>query len=247
MHLMSLSKIILNSSLSFLFPDCCVICFKPAGKNRFVCSRCKKDLEFLPKNGLCRTCLEPFPGGYDVCGGCLSKKPHYSRLISCLYYSGKIRLGIHKCKFRNRPDLCRSFGLMASHRLSDIGVTDFDAVVPIPMTKDSLKERGFNQAELIAKVIAESFNVPCISNALIKCRKTRRQSELRMKEREQNVRGAFALEKPNTIRGKKLLIVDDIFTTGSTMREASKVLSREAQEIYALTIAKTNFKSRLGF
>ena len=230
--------------LSFLFPSPCVVCQKPAGRNRFVCNSCKEHLTLLKPGAFCKTCLAPLPSGAELCGKCLSNSPAYGQLVACVSYQGILRNSLHRYKFGGRSDLHTSFAMLMCAQLLSFGCTDFDVVVPTPLSKERLRERGFNQAELIAKDIAKQFHAPCVSNALKKCRDTERQSELDMHQRDRNVRGAFALSSPDAVRGKKVLLVDDIFTTGATMREAAKTLSAVSKSVTACVLAKTDIGQR---
>ncbi len=230
--------------LSFLFPSPCVVCQKPAGRNRFVCNSCKEHLTLLKPGAFCKTCLAPLPSGAELCGKCLSNSPAYGQLVACVSYQGILRNSLHRYKFGGRSDLHTSFAMMMCAQLLSFGCTDFDVVVPTPLSNERLRERGFNQAELIAKDIAKQFHAPCVSNALKKCRDTERQSELDMHQRDRNVRRAFALSSPDAVRGKKVLLVDDIFTTGATMREAAKTLSAVSKSVTACVLAKTDIGQR---
>ncbi|WP_249313509.1 ComF family protein [Congzhengia minquanensis] len=230
--------------LSFLFPSPCVVCQKPAGRNRFVCNSCKEHLTLLKPGAFCKTCFAPLPSGAELCGKCLSNSPAYGQLVACVSYQGILRNSLHRYKFGGRSDLHTSFAMMMCAQLLSFGCTDFDVVVPTPLSNERLRERGFNQAELIAKDIAKQFHAPCVSNALKKCRDTERQSELDMHQRDRNVRGAFALSSPDAVREKKVLLVDDIFTTGATMREAAKTLSAVSKSVTACVLAKTDIRQR---
>ena len=230
--------------LSFLFPSPCVVCQKPAGRNRFVCNSCKEHLTLLKPGAFCKTCFAPLPSGAELCGKCLSNSPAYGQLVACVSYQGILRNSLHRYKFGGRSDLRTSFAMMMCAQLLSFGCTDFDVVVPTPLSNERLRERGFNQAELIAKDIAKQFHAPCVSNALKKCRDTERQSELDMHQRDRNVRGAFALSSPDAVREKKVLLVDDIFTTGATMREAAKTLSAVSKSVTACVLAKTDIRQR---
>ena len=99
-----------------------------------------------------------------------------------------------------------------------------DAVVPTPMHKSDLKLRGYNQSELIARVVSEILGIKMIKDAVIKNRKTRNQKSLNRSEREKNLKEAFNITKPEKISGKRILLIDDICTTGSTMKEITKTL-----------------------
>ena len=220
------------------------MCQKPAGRNRFVCNSCKEHLTLLKPGAFCKTCFAPLPSGAELCGKCLSNSPAYGQLVACVSYQGILRNSLHRYKFGGRSDLHTSFAMMMCAQLLSFGCTDFDVVVPTPLSNERLRERGFNQAELIAKDIAKQFHAPCVSNALKKCRDTERQSELDMHQRDRNVRGAFALSSPDAVREKKVLLVDDIFTTGATMREAAKTLSAVSKSVTACVLAKTDIRQR---
>lgn len=173
-----------------------------------------------------------------ICGSCLIEKPKFSRFISCVKYKNEIKSSLSAYKFRNRPDFHIGFSRLACEVLEKEGLY-FDAVVPIPLSKDSLKARGYNQSSLIAKRIAEYFFADYIGNALVKIKETKKQSDLKLAERKKNIKGAFAVLDDKKLRGKHILLVDDIFTTGSTMREAAKTIAPYVDEITAFTIARS--------
>lgn len=224
--------------LSFLFPNPCVCCMRAAGRNRFLCPACEKDFSFYPTTNTCKTCGAPVPTGADTCGKCLSLKPAYTQLAVCAPYSGALRTALHRYKFYDRTDLAASFALMLGTQLRRLGLTDFQAVVPVPLSRERLKQRGYNQSELIARLVAKEFKVPCISGALIRTRNTQQQAMLRKEQRSKNVRGAFALCDAGALRDMRVLLMDDIFTTGATMREAARILSASAETVIACAIAK---------
>ncbi len=219
-----------------------MVCGKPAGKNQYVCDRCREAPIYIGRNSVCLTCLSPVSEGEARCGKCVLKPPKYDRLISCVEYSGTLKTSLHRYKFRGRSDLHSAFSKLLIERLVKEDVTNFDAVVPVPLSKKRFFERGYNQSALIARDIAMRFNVPCIETALIRKQHTQPQSTLRYQYREFNVRGAFFLKNSIDVRGKHILLVDDIFTTGATVRDASRALSKGTDEITVCTVAKTNIK-----
>jgi len=112
-------------------------------------------------------------------------------------------------------------------------------LIPVPLDKKRLKWRGFNQAEEIGKELAKYFKIPLFSDCLIKIKKTFPQVELNEKERKENLKGAFLVKDKNLIRNKKVLLIDDVYTTGSTMKECAKVLKESgAKEIVGIVIAR---------
>ncbi len=225
--------------LSFLFPNPCVCCMRAAGRNRFLCPSCEKDFSFYPIKNICKTCGAPVPVGADTCGKCLSAKPVYTHLAVCASFSGTLRTALHHYKFYDRTDLAASFALMLGTRLRKLNLTDFQAVVPVPLSKERLRQRGYNQSELIARLVAKEFGVPCLPNALAREKNTQQQATLHKGQRRKNIRGAFVLRDADSLRGTRVLLVDDIFTTGATMREAARMLSASAESVIACAIAKT--------
>jgi ComF family protein len=112
-------------------------------------------------------------------------------------------------------------------------------LIPIPLEKKKLKWRGFNQSEEIGKKLAENLKIPIFSNVLFKIKETRPQVELSEKERRENIRGCFLVKNKDLIKNKKILLLDDVFTTGSTMEEAAKTLKEAgAKEIVGIVLAR---------
>ena len=236
---MNLLKRILNNVACLFFPNPCVNCGKVAGINKFLCRRCKDKPIYIGRYSVCRTCYEPLDKTLSFCPKCLSNKPKYDRLIACVNYSGGIKRMLTRFKFYDRPDFCDSFALMIYKRLLFLEQTDFDVIIPIPMSKERFLSRGYNQSELIARRLSELLGVPLETEVLLKVKNTERQSRLPMDKREANIRGAFALYNKERIFQKRVLLIDDIVTTGATMREASRVLSKTTYSITACAVAKT--------
>ena len=227
----------LDSLLSFFFPNACVICNKPVERKRYVCRSCESGLYYIGRNSCCKTCLAPVAEVETTCGGCLVHPPHFDRLISCVFFRGRIRTSLHRYKFRNRPDLHSSFSKMLIARLGETGCTDFDVVIPIPLSKERLKERGYNQSALVAQDIASHYGAIYNKEAIFRNRDTLRQSDLAHAYRAGNVRGAFSTKNTAGLAGKHVLLVDDIFTTGATLQEASRMLKKAGCRITACTVA----------
>lgn len=236
---MNLFKIISGKVLSFFFPDPCAVCGKPAGRNRYICDRCKQVPIYIGRNSVCLTCLSPINEGENYCGKCILKPPKYKRLISAVTYEGEIKRSLHRYKFRGRSDLHVPFSRLLIERLTQEGATDFDIIVPVPLSKKRFRERGYNQSALLARDIAAHFSIPCVETALIRKKHTQPQSTLGYQYRDFNVRGAFFLKKPEVVKNKRVLLVDDIFTTGATVRDATRALFKTADSISVCTVART--------
>ncbi len=155
-------------------------------------------------------------------------------------YEGPLREALHAFKFQGRKDAGRALVHMLEDDIAALGET-FDVVVPLPVTEKRLKERGFNQSFIIGEEIARMTEKPLVYSALQKVRHTRDQYTLSKDERRKNIKGAFAvIDGHADIRRKNILLVDDLYTTGSTAREASTVLKRaKANAVFLFALART--------
>lgn len=228
----------LHKILNIPFPETCIVCRNVCDNKGYVCEKCKDVPEYISTTSRCRTCLSYIHTAHnDVCGNCLTEKPRYSRLISCIKYKDAMADSIKKFKFNNRPDLHIGFSKLACEVLEREGAA-FDTVIPVPLSKKSLKKRGYNQSALIAKYVADYFNAEYHDDLLVKIKETKKQSNLKLPERRKNIKGAFAVSNKNKLYGRSVLLVDDIYTTGCTMREAAKMCAPFVDDIIAFTIAR---------
>lgn len=228
----------LRKLLKLPFPDTCIVCRKVCNNNGYACDSCKDTPEYFNTALRCRTCLGFLYSSHNgMCGNCLAESPKYSRLISCIKYKGEVKESLKFYKFRNRPDLHIGFSKLACEVLEQENIS-FDTVIPVPLSKKTLKQRGYNQSALIAKYIADYFGAEFYDNVLIKIKETKTQSALKLPDRRKNVKGAFSIRDGKYIYGRTILLVDDIYTSGCTMREAAKMCAPYADDIIAFTIAK---------
>ncbi len=195
------------------------------------CGLCGGLLEFGSENVLCRDCNQrlekadfPFRSGCDG--------------ISLFPYSGEIRKRIIEFKYDGRTGLCSLFGFLMAEAFKKSGMTaDFDEVLPVPASKKGFRARGYNQAELMAKEAGKYLNIP-VGSELVRIKETRPQNKLDRDKRAENIKGAFGIS--GSVGNKKILLIDDIYTTGSTINECKKTLmSAGAESIFYITAAKT--------
>lgn len=157
-------------------------------------------------------------------------------------YTGKIRRALHLFKFRNRPDFSAFFGERMALRVADCCAdVDFDIICCVPMHRDKVKERGYNQCELLAKIISKRLFIP-FDNCLEKRKATSSQHQLSAKDRKINLAGSICVKKGADVKGKTILLCDDIKTTGATLHECVNALTNAgAKEVYCICAALSQY------
>jgi ComF family protein len=205
-----------------------------------VCDVCRKDIKAIG-NSYCRKCGSFLPDGGENCYFCLQKPKYYFEFIrSYGKYEGVLRKLIHKFKYNNRDYLSRFLsGLMVGIINSHNELIMADCIIPVPMHWFKKLARGYNQTELLAEHIAQHFDKPLLLNTLKRKKLGLSQVKLQRLKRIENVKGCFKVNRPENIKGKDILLIDDVSTTSSTLNECAKVLSKAgAAKVYCLTIAK---------
>ncbi len=207
------------------------------------CGKRKSVTDSLYNNGyigICADCikkLRPVPHPPLFAG---AKNIDY--VVSPLFYEGKIRDVIIRMKFHGDKAFSDVLAFLLCNLLNDMAfLSDFDLVVPAPLSKERLFERGFNQAALLAKPLAEQFGIDYREDILLKIKDTKRQSRLPSSERCSNVHGAFLAS--SDAAGKNIIIFDNIFTTGSTLAECAETL-KDAGASYIVGVTLTKKQSR---
>lgn len=235
---------LLKSFTALLFPPVCHLCkeFIPESGEIRLCPAC---LETTPPldSPLCICCGQPFPGAGSsdhLCGRCITDPPPFSAARSALLYENGTKELIHQFKYSGRIILRRPLGLLAAAHL-DAFAKEFaaDLILPVPLHVKRLKERGFNQALLIGEIFSQRWEVPLSRNNLKRTRWTEPQVNLGAAERAVNVKGAFSVSSDKEITGKRIILVDDVYTTGSTAKECSRILMKTgAADVAVLTVAR---------
>lgn len=199
------------------------------------CENCQASLKALPSE-ICPTCGNPHPGG-ALCQRCVDDPPLYLQLRSAVVFTGAVRNAIHRLKYS------RDLGLGDSLSSELIMLTDklnwpIDCVTSVPLSNAHLMERGYNQSNLLAKPLALATKTPFLPHAIKRTRETRSQVGLSAKERDINVRDAF-WANTNLVKNKTVVVVDDVTTTGSTIRACAIALhAAGALAVYGLTLAR---------
>lgn len=172
---------------------------------------------------------------------------HVSFVVSPLYYTPLVRDAIHNLKFYSNIQVVEALGYYINTYLSvfensdESLLSDFDFLVPVPLSKRRQRERGYNQAELLANEVSKCFNLKTDNNILIKVKDTPPQSTLSPKERKHNLDGAYKCIKD--IEGKRILLIDDVFTTGNTLEQcANELIKNDALSVCGLTACYAGIK-----
>lgn len=198
------------------------------------------DLIFPPACEICRK-----SGDESLCPDCFGKiqfiKPQMG-IYSATAYDGITRTALHRLKFQKRKVLSGPLGVLMVKYLSHfshIRLNEIDAIIPVPLHKKRLRQRGFNQAELLGGVVGKYFDLPVLS-ALERTRDTHPQFDLAGEARKANVKGAFKVSDTKAVYNKRIILLDDIYTTGSTIHECSKTLTiAGARRVEVLTLSRT--------
>jgi ComF family protein len=214
--------------LQFLIPSQCPCCHKfLEEKQQRICSDCLSKIHWI-ELPYCSVCGIPFDSkevGDHPCGTCITEKKYFTMARALGSYKGSLREVIHRWKYQESSYLSGLFGEWMEKGLRQYWPPSFfDLFIPVPLHKKRLKERGFNQALLLAKELSHRTGIPYRKKAIQKIKYTLPQVKLGIAEREKGVKGAFHLVEKEVLRGKTILLIDDVYTTGATANECSKIL-----------------------
>lgn len=205
------------------------------------CQICKRPLDFRNRRFLCDACWIAIPKiSKDITFESEIENCFFDDAWSVCWYDGVIKECIHLFKYNKKIFLGAPFReLMIDFIKGQIPIDEFGLIVGVPLHYTRKKERGFNQAQILALAISKHFNIPISKNNLIRTRPTPSQIELDKQQRLSNVKGAFIVKKKDEFKDKKILLIDDVFTTGSTLNECSKALKKAgAASISIFTLAR---------
>jgi len=177
------------------------------------------------------------------CGDCIAHPRPFLAARASGQYDGALMTAIHAYKYRGRIQLARPLGaLLHLEFVRHFTGSGIDALIPVPLHRAKLRQRGFNQVLLMLdqwRKIDPGFKVPIEPGLLVRTRKTEAQTGLGKKERRENIRNAFSVRDPSRVKGRSVLLVDDVYTTGATLEECAGTLVRAgAEAVYILTLAR---------
>lgn len=230
-RLMRLAHSFFRTFIDFIYPPLCLVCHsRLESDERFVCERCWSLFHVLEQP------LMPA----DQLDVLHNAAKYFHQSLAIFPYSDQIQELIHLMKYRSMPGIATHFGRALGNLVQTQHMCHtLDMLIPVPLHPLRCRERGFNQATLLAREIAHVTQIPLHDKVLKRIRYTQQQAKFNKEERAANVRNAFRLVDESIVMHKKIGLVDDVLTTGSTMNECAKVLcARGAQQITTITIVR---------
>src|SRR3954454_2248915 len=217
----------LRAVASLFYPALCAICCEPIERTEYLCAPCSAKAPRI-KPPFCATCSEPFSGDITQtfsCANCAHHVLHFEAAVAAYRSPGVVRKIIHDFKYGHQIHLRHPVADWLVETLNDPRLEGrrFDVVVPVPLHPTRKRERGFNQAELLAQLLSTHAGLT-MRDLLERIRYTTTQTAFDRTERMENLHNAFRLRKKAHVRGLRVLLIDDVLTTGSTLSECARVL-----------------------
>jgi ComF family protein len=234
----------LNDVSDIIFPPRCLGCAEILHPHRrqLFCSVCMEEIKFITGN-LCPVCGTTFsdsPATSHLCGNCMENKTYFSCARAVVSYETIILNTIHQFKYGNNISIgARLASFMADFSFPDVDFTGYSLIIPVPLHIKRLRQRGFNQSLILARALAKKWQIPVNFSQLKRHRFTLTQTGLNKAERKKNIKGAFEVSDKKNIAGKNVILVDDVYTTGATINECARILTKaDAKKVTALTLAR---------
>jgi len=218
-----------RAALGLIYPPGCIACQAATGEPHGLCAACWSGIRFIERP-FCERLGTPFQvdlGQPLLSPAALADPPVFNRARAVAEYDGTASLLVHRLKYNDRLELARSLGAMMSRAGAEL-LAEAQVIVPVPLHRWRLWRRRFNQAMALAAVVSRESAVPCDPGLLARVKRTRQQVGLTKAQRQENLQGAFRVppEARARLKGKRVLLVDDVLTTGSTANAAARALLR---------------------
>jgi competence protein ComFC len=233
---------LLEAAASLLYPPACTLCGGKTRAGEYLCEQCEAKATRIVAP-FCQQCSEPFEGAITsafTCANCAHRSIYFDAAVAAYRGRGVVRQIIHDFKYGRQAHLRHIVARWLCEALDDerLRGRQFDLIVPVPLHPTRQRERGFNQADLLAKLLSARISIPC-KPVLERIRYTTTQTALDRTERMENLHNAFRLRKNTDVRGLRVLLIDDVLTTGSTLSECARVLKRAgATSVHAAMAAR---------
>jgi len=234
---------LLNALADLLFPRACSGCGGPAHEaSLYFCWDCLASLDVI-RQPFCRLCGDPADGALEgnyLCAACLSHTPAFDQARSALRYRGILQNALQNFKYNGATWLSRDFSMfLAACHQAHYADLSIDLLLYVPLFPAKERERSYNQAGLLAHELSARLGGPPVKRLLVKLRPTPTQTHLTAGDRRANVNDTFAIRKEKAVAGRRVLLIDDVMTTGATVDECARMLKEAgADKVYVLTVAR---------
>lgn len=229
----------LKQIVDIFFSQGCIICGRASSSA--ICTECNNKVKYIT-HPLCTRCGKPFKTGRGVshlCHNCIKGKNKFVKLRAVFEYNGAIVNLIQRFKFGDRVNLADFFAkeLVKLYHIH-FSTEGIDFLIPVPLSTKRLKHRSYNQSQLLVRLISKNLLLPFYSDVLVKVRETPPQSRLKAEQRYDNVKQAYRVVDNSTLRHKKVLLIDDVITTGATVNACTKALLRAGvKSVYVMAVS----------
>lgn len=241
MEIAQLPQIIIQDILSLIYPPRCQMCGKslPVFDRRVLCEICYNNIK-LNTGPFCKRCGKFYSYEDCICESCKVGTYYFDRSYSACVYDGVIRECIHNFKYNGGLSLERLFkNLMIEFAEKHIDMRRYNWLIPVPLHRVKYKERTFNQSAILAAYLSKRFKIAMLKNNLLRTRLGKPQMMLPKNKRLEGIKDSFKIKNPSLLKDKSVLLIDDVFTTGATVNECSKVLKAAgASSVEVLTLAR---------
>ena len=232
----------LKKSVRFLFslfyPECCPLCGNEPpmdGSPDMFCKNCLMTMQFIHGKP-CPVCGGDINGIFDICPDCLAEpKRKWNHAYAVFRYNEGAAEAVRKFKYGNETALAKPFGKLMAGVIPD--PEQYAEIIPVPLHWIRFLQRGYNQSVLLGEELSRHTHIP-LSRRLKRIRNTKHQAFLEKDARKKNIKGAFSVRKPEEIKGKRVLLIDDVMTTGSTLAECADILTKAGAIVDVAVIAR---------
>lgn len=224
-------------ALCIFFPRRCPLCDEAMAYGQSVCPSCVKKIPYI-KEPACKKCGKQLEDErQEYCSGCGRKRHHYMQGKAVFSYYEEMKLSMYRFKYANRREYADFYAKEAAERYGNwLAARGIEVIIPIPMFAGKKRSRGYNQAEVFGICLGRETGIPVEKKVVCRVKNTTPQKELNEKQRKDNLKGAFQV-RANIVKYKRVLLVDDIYTTGTTINAVAELLRQAGvAEIYFLSI-----------